>query len=126
MVYSVVSLWQDDVAVLEPHHRSGQRGVSVRPLVDLVGKGHQQQKHNCEAVEGVIVPDLLLSLVIYCVGHQSEGGKCNQAVIAIGLDEIMSCDGQGVNMVLTKRSDESLKEKLCNGDCRMFSACKEK
>jgi len=58
VVDAVVLARQDDVAALQEHHPAGQAEVRVRPLVDLVGEGHEDGERKHVAVPGVVVVHL--------------------------------------------------------------------
>lgn len=48
------------------------------------------------------------ALGVELVGHVQQRQQCHQAVVPIGLDEVMTRDGCWVNVMLSERSDESL------------------
>lgn len=58
VVDAVVLAGQDDVPVLQQHHPAGQAEVGVRPLVDLVGEGHEDAQCKQVAVPRVDVVNL--------------------------------------------------------------------
>lgn len=55
---AVVLAGEDDVAVLKEHHPARQAEVRVRPLVNLVGEGHEDGQCKQVAVPGVVMVNL--------------------------------------------------------------------
>lgn len=58
VVDAVVLAGEDDVPVLQEHHRGRQPEVRVRPLVNLVGERHEDGQCKQVAVPGVDVVNL--------------------------------------------------------------------
>ena len=52
---AVVLAGEDDVAVLQEHNPARQAEVRVRPLVNLVGEGHEDGQCKQVAVPGVVM-----------------------------------------------------------------------
>lgn len=53
VVDAVVLAGEDDVVVLQEHHPARQAEIRVRPLVNLVGQGHEDGQCKQVAVPGV-------------------------------------------------------------------------
>lgn len=58
MVDAVVFAGEDDVAVLQDRDPTRQAEVRVRPLVNLIGEGHEDGQRKQVAVPGVQVVNL--------------------------------------------------------------------
>ena len=108
MVDPMMQPGEDQVPVLQPHHSPREARVRVRPLVDLVGEGDEQTQHQEEAVQGVVSSDLILILPVDQERHEGEGREGHQAIVTVGLNEVVSRDGQWVHMVLSEGTDERL------------------
>lgn len=66
--------------------------------------------HGCVCVS---IPSLSLTWLVRqeLVGHMCQGQYCEHAVVPIGLYEVMSSDGCGVNVVFPEWADECLDKK---------------
>lgn len=108
MVDPVVLAGQDDVPVLQEHDPAGKAEVRVGPLVDLVGHGYEDDEGKDVALPGTGLTQGLRGKRHEFVCHVGQGDQGHEAVVSIGLYEIMPGDCCGVNMVFPKGSDESL------------------
>ena len=93
---------------MKPFNEGRQSTVRVRPLVNLIGERDHDAERQEEGVGGVPRPKLLPRLMIHDEGEESEEGKSDEAVVSVGLDEVVTGDGQGVDVVLSEWSDEGL------------------
>lgn len=74
---AVVLAGEDDVPVLQEHHRGRQPEVRVRPLVDLVGERHKDGQCKQVAVPGVDMVNL------HC-GKEAESMKTGRVAVGRG------------------------------------------
>ena len=83
----------------------------MRPLVDLVGerdKEHERRQENVAKVPRANLfrrPD---NRRVHCAAHWQQG---QETVVTIGLNKVVSGDGQWVDVVLSERPNESLQDR---------------
>lgn len=104
----VVFTGEDDVAVLQQRYPARQPKIRMRPLVDLIGQRHKDGQSVQVTVQGVRVIDLPWREGEEVEGHVSQRDDGQHAVIPVCLDEVVPCDGCGIDVVFPKRSDERL------------------
>src|SRR5215212_8572260 len=93
---------EDHTPRLQPSHEGG-RFVHMRPLVKLVGEEGGEAQEQEEGSEQVTeVPGLQGN----DYPHEEHKGKGREAVVAVGIDEVVADDPLRVYVVLAKRFDE--------------------
>lgn len=119
VVDSVVLLGQYYVGVLEEGDPGGQPRVRVRPLVDLIGERNEERGRRGKEVEGVPVGDGVIGESKEGDGHGQQRQEHGQAVVTIGLYDVVPGDGCGVHVMLTEWTNERLKyyRKYINNYC---------
>lgn len=105
---AVVLAREDDVAVLQEHDPARQAEVRVRPLVNLVGERHEDGQCKQVAVQGVDMVNLRRGEGEEVEGHVGERNDGQHAVVTVSLDEIMTGDSCGVDVVLSERTYKGL------------------
>ena len=111
MVDTVVLSGQDDVPILQLLHPQWQTKISVRPLVNLISQSHKDNENKEETVGGIRLFYRLLVMKATLVDNVTQDGQSCQAIVSICFNNIMSCDGCGIHMMLTEWTDECLREK---------------
>ena len=79
--------------------------------MNLIGECDHDAERQQEAVEGVPRTKLLPRLDVHEVRETDQWEESNETVVAVCFDEIVTGDGQRVNVMLSERSDESLQIK---------------
>ena len=105
----VVLTRQNYVALLQPLDDPRQSAVCVRPLVNLIGERDEDTERQKEAVDGVPRPKLFRRLVVHQVGEEGERRESDETVVSVGFDEVVTSDGERVDVVLTEWTNERLR-----------------
>lgn len=77
--------------------------------MDLIGECDEETECQKEAVDGVPRPKLIRCLVVHLVGEEDEWGESDETVVSVSFDEVVTSDGQGVDVVLTEWTNERLR-----------------
>ena len=87
----------------------------MRPLVDLIGKSDEETQREEEAIEDVPVLDMVWVGEAE-VATKYQGRQGGEAVIAICFNVVVTCDCQGIDVVLSEWADECLQGRPCVSD----------
>ena len=121
VVNPVMLTRQNYVALLQPLDGCRELAVRVRPLVDLIGERDQETESQQEAVDGVPGSKLVWSLEVHQVGEEGQRRESDETVVAVRFDEVVTSDGERINVVLTERPNESLQAKRERGRVQSYS-----
>ena len=97
------------MALLQPFDDPRQPAVCVRPLVNLIGECDEDTERKKEAVDRVPRPKLFRRLVVHQVGEEGERRESDETVVSVGFDEVMTSDGERVDVMLTEWTNERLR-----------------
>ena len=77
--------------------------------MNLIGECDEETERQKEAVDGVPCPKLVRRLVVHQVGEEEEWRESDETVVSVGFDEIVTSNGERVDVVLTEWTNERLR-----------------
>lgn len=108
MVNPVMLPRQDNMPVLEKDDPAWKTKICVRPLVNLVRHGYEDDKGKDIALPRTCFVQCFWGKGNKFVCHVCQWDQCHEAVVSVGLYEIMPGNCCWINMMFSKGSDESL------------------
>ena len=77
--------------------------------MDLIGECDKETERQKETIDGVPRPKLIWRLVVHLVGEEDEWGESDETVVSVSFNEVVACDGERVDVVLTEWTNERLR-----------------
>lgn len=100
------------MALLQPNNHLWQFLLTgVSPFVKLVCKAQHHAKGKEEGVYVIPVLNIFWALVVDDVADGYQGQECHQKIVGICFDKVVAKNGERIDVVLTKWTNESLQEK---------------